>query len=99
MTVDSSTYSFFIATQSFCVASPLDSPQLCRFSEWIFPLSRPSKKAQKERFGSDAFWGLVCLGVPLGAGPIFAAFYELEVRCVLGPWDSLCFWRAVILVV
>ena len=32
----SSTQSCFMVTQSLCVASPLDSPQLRRFSGWIF---------------------------------------------------------------
>ena len=57
----------------------------------LFPFSRPSKNAQKERFGSDTFWGLAFLAAPLGAGTIFAAFCELEIRYVLGPWDFLCF--------
>ena len=79
-------------TQSLCVASPLDSPQLRRFSGWIFfCFLRPSKTAQKERFGSDTFWGLVFLAVPLSASPIFLAFCELEIRYVLGPRDFLCF--------
>ena len=46
---------------------------------------------QKERFGSDTFWGLLSLAVPLSADLIFAAFCELEIRYVLGPRHFLCF--------
>ena len=65
------------------------APQI--FGVDFFCFWRPSKKAQKERFGSDTFWGLLFLAVPLSADPIFAAFCELEIRYVLGPRHFLCF--------
>ena len=87
-----STQLCFIVTQSLCVASPLFSPQLRRFSGWIFfCFFATPKTAQKERFGSDTFWGLVFLAVPLNASPIFVAFCELKIRYVLGLQDFLCF--------
>ena len=65
------------------------APQI--FGVDFFVFLRPSKTAQKERFGSDTFWGLVFLAFPLSASPIFVAFCELEIRYVLGPRDFLCF--------
>ena len=65
------------------------APQI--FGADFFCFLQPSKTAQKERFGSDTFWGLVFLAVPLSASPILVAFCELEIRYVLDPRDFLCF--------
>ena len=65
------------------------APQI--FGVNVFSLLRPLKNAQKERFGFRYVLGPCFLVVPLGAGPIFAAICELEIRYILGPWDFLCF--------
>ena len=61
------------------------------FRGGFFCFSRPSKTAQKERFGSDTFWGLIFFGCSTQCRPYFCSVCELEIRYVLGPRDFLCF--------
>ena len=57
------------------------APQI--FGVDFFCFLRPSKTAQKERFGSDTVLGPGFFGCSTQCKPIFVAFWELKIRYVL----------------
>ena len=52
----------------------------------IFLFRDPQKALKKNVLGPMRSGAWLFLAAPLGAGPIFAAFCELEIVYVLGPW-------------
>ena len=98
----SSTQSCFIVTQSLCVASPLDLPQLRRFSGWIFLFFATLKKGSKRTFWVRYVLGPAFFGCSTQCRPYFCSvlrvrnsirFGSSAFSVFLGP--SFCFFDGV----
>ena len=97
--VCSSTQSCFIVTQSLCVASPwLDSPQLRRFSGWIFLFFATLKNGSTRTFWARYVLGPGFFGCSTQCRPYVCSVLRVRNSIRFGSSGFSVFFGAVVFV-